>query len=208
MDILPYILSEDMLRELTDDHLLILAKCCTNRVKSYYTKYLECDGADQECKRRINDAFDRVLSVDRFLSSEETGHAVEVLKGLDITGIGFDMEVDMLQEIIDSVVYVRGSEYAVPYISPVDKIGIKELKEELELYCRSNPTKHKAKQFLSVLKKSSGLFQDKRWDYSRGTAVKNIVKNPDKYEVIRRGAEFVLKHKGDEIGDFGKWRML
>ena len=127
MFIIPYILEEDDLVNLTDEQLSDLAKCSTVMIQDEVVKYLDSKDADKICQERIRKAYADKLAVKEFLEAESTKTYVELVQELSydsITPFLTTKQLRMYKGAIESIIY---SKYAIPYITPIDGAIVKRL---------------------------------------------------------------------------------
>lgn len=207
MDILPYILTEEHVQDMTDRHLSMLADCSTERIYEHIIAYLKNENADSQCKERIYAAYENLIEEKSYFSSEKTIDSANKVKDMEYTDLSWYMEDKELLDIKEAILHITENKNAVPYIPPISNDLVKILKEELSEYCKANPKLEGAKTFYDNLKKNSSLFRDSRSQRSKGTIVKKVVKNPDKYEIILKGIQFILDARKDG-GNVGDWRYI
>lgn len=206
MDIIPYILSEQMVEDLTDEHLQLLTKCTTTRVMPFIEKYLASDKADNEIKSRVQSAYDYILKRDAYLDDEVTKRNSELLMNLNYKSISVAMSVAQLNQIKDAIDYIVKSDYAVPYISSVSSTDLSDLRDSLTIYVKEENHPY-AKMFLNNLQKYGDMFRDGRDKQNKGTIVKKIVRNLTMYEILYRSIDFILDLKM-QGKTYDSWRFL
>lgn len=206
MDIIPHILTEEMVRDMQDEYLALLVACTTERLMKFIYRYIDAEAEDREVQKRIKDAYDYSIQRDKFLESEKTKRYSELLLGTDYSMLSVAMSDGQIHELLDAIDYITTSPYAVPYISSVSSSCCNNLKAALREYTQDDQHRQSA-AFLAGLKKYGSLFKDGSTEYSRGTVVKKIVRNLQTYDIMRRGLHFILDNK--KYGrTFETWRFL
>lgn len=206
MDIIPYILSEQMVEDLTDEHLQLLTKCTTSRVMPFIKKYLASDEADEGIKARVQSVYDYILKRDAYLDDEVTKRNSELLTNLSYKSISVAMSIEQLNQIKDAIDYIVKSDYSVPYISSVSSTDLSDLRDSLTIYVKEENHPY-AKMFLSNLQKYGDMFRDGRDKQNKGTIVKKIVRNLTMYEILYRSIDFILDLK-IQGKTYDSWRFL
>lgn len=206
MDIIPYILSEQMVEDLTDEHLQLLTKCTTSRVMPFIKKYLASDEADEGIKARVQSVYDYILKRDAYLDDEVTKRNSELLTNLSYKSISVAMSIEQLNQIKDAIDYIVKSDYSVPYISSVSSTDLSDLRDSLSIYVKEENHPY-AKMFLSNLQKYGDMFRDGRDKQNKGTIVKKIVRNLTMYEILYRSIDFILDLK-IQGKTYDSWRFL
>lgn len=206
MDIIPHILTEDNVRDLTDEHLSMLVVCTTERLMKFIYKYLDDARADDEVHARVAKAYDYTIQRDKFLAAEETKRYSELLTSTDYSMLSVAMTKDSIEELIKGIDYITQSPYAVPYISSVTNSNYNTLKESLTQYLNEFHLTG-VNEFLNKFKKYRELFRDGPVEYNRGTVVKKVVRNLQTYEIMRRGLLFILDAK-QHNRTYDTWRFL
>lgn len=207
MDILPFILDEDMVKEIPKDFLYQLAACSTNVVKDYVVQYLAKDDADKVAQGIIYDVYRNQIDVSQFLGDERTKEYVELLNTVDYATVGFNTDVDELKKIQLAIKYILEDNRAIPYIAPVSGDVVKVLRESLKGYLKEEPNNESVKKLHDKLMKYGNLFRDSQFSSYKGTIVKKVVKNSEKFSIISRGIEFILKNK-EANAPVQSWRYL
>jgi len=193
MDIIPHILSEDMVKDLTDEHLQMLVTCTTERLMKFIRQYIKDGTADKGVQDRIRSAYEYVIRRDEFLASDVTKKYSDMLINTDYSMLSVAMPVEELKELITAIDYITNSIYAVPYISSVTNSNCNRLRCVLTEYVKEpHPG---AAAFLGKLKKYGKLFKDGALEQNTGTVVKRVVRNLQTYEIMRRGLLFIYKRK-------------
>lgn len=206
MDIIPYILSEQMVEDLTDEHLQLLTKCTTSGVMPFIKKYLASDEADEGIKARVQSVYDYILKRDAYLDDEVTKRNSELLTNLSYKSISVAMSIEQLNQIKDAIDYIVKSDYSVPYISSVSSTDLSDLRDSLTIYVKEENHPY-AKMFLNNLQKYGDMFRDGRDKQNKGTIVKKIVRNLTMYEILYRSIDFILDLK-IQGKTYDSWRFL
>lgn len=206
MDIIPRILTEDMVSAMTNYHLELLTKCTTDRVMDFVLRYLESPDADPTVKQRLSIAYDYIIKRNEYLNSEETKQKSELLLNTTYDSVSVALTVKQLRDIQEAIDYITKSEYAVPYVSTVGSSELAELRQELKEYVKDHDN-YQLKVLLNNLQKYGDLFRDGRDSQNKGTVVKKVVRNMTTYEIISRGIDFIIGIK--ESGKtYQSWRFL
>lgn len=207
MDIIPHILTEEMVEDLQDEHLALLASSTTERLMKFIHTYLnKKDGVKQEVQDRIRDAYDYTIKRDKFLAAEQTSVYSELLLNTEYSMLSVAMPVEQIDELIAAIDYITTSKYAVPYISSITASNCNSLKKALIDYIggESHP---EASKFLKKVMKYNNLFKDGNAEFNTGTVVKKIVRNLQTYEIMRRGLCFIRETKLAQR-TYQSWRFL
>lgn len=208
-EIIPYILVESMIDEMSDDQLQLLVNCTTQRSMHFITDYLSKtdDSVDPVIQKKIATAYSYVINRDKFLNSDKTKECCELLKDLNYNSVSVADSKEYLESVCEAIKYITSSDYAVPYIAPVDGNALKELKESLSISIASDSSLYWLKLLLENLNSYGDVFRDPRSEYNKGTVVKKVVKNAEMYEILERGVEFIIGLK--EAGKLSNtWRFL
>lgn len=206
MDIIPQILTEDMVRAMTNHHLQLLTKCTTDRVMDFVLRYLKSPDADPAIQQKLHLAYDYTIKRDEYLNSEETKQKSELLLNTNYNSVSVALTVKQLRDIQEAIEYITKSEYAVPYVSTVGSSELAELRQDLKEYVKDTGN-YQLKMLLNNLQKYGDLFRDGRDSQNKGTVVKKIVRNMTMYEIISRGIDFIISVK--ESGKtYHSWRFL
>ena len=206
MDVIPFILSEEVAKEIPIDFIVKLADCSSSVVKDRVKKYIATDGADGEVVEIVKAAYLSQLEMEEFLNDEKLKEYVEIVHDLDYVDINPHKSIEMLEKYKVAITYVLDNKYSVPYIAPISGTLIKDLRDEISNYADGvdSPT---IKLFAKRLKSCSGLFRDSQHTAYRGTVVKKVIRNRSKYEVILRGIDFMLDKKRTSKNP-SSWRYL
>jgi len=206
MDVLPYLLSEQDVIEIPDDFLRQLAQCSTERVKIQIKAYLDKSDCNLLAKEKVIRAYSDIMDLEAYLGSDETKTIVGELLQIRFEDINVNQEESELLKILDSIAYVIDSDKAVPYLAPIAGDIVKDLKERVKEFLKSN-NNNGVRHLRTAIEKHGDLFRDDRFTPFKGTSVKHVVKNNEKYEIIRRGVEFTLKCKRGKLAP-ESWRYL
>lgn len=206
MDVIPLIISEEAVGALTDELLAKLASCSTQVVNNKIIEYLENPGADPVIKQRVAIAYSFYIETTKYLESEQTAKDVELIKDLSYDSISPQLSMDELQEYRRAISDMLSNDKAIPYIAPIKGTLIQELREEMAEYGKEigNPDVIIAAK---TLKKFSTLFRDSQYASYKGTPVKKIIRNRNKYEILLAGIEFMIRKK-QEGAVTASWRYL
>ena len=204
MYVIPVVLSEEEVSLLPGSTLLKLATCSKDEVLLCIEKYLDDKGSNTDVKEKVFEAYKERLLSKRFLESEETKEHISFVGSLDYKDIAVSKEVSVLRDWERSINAILSSQYAIPYIEPIRSCLLSDIREEVSALCKEGKA---LKQFSSALKKYGHLFRDSTYASYRGTVVKNVIRNREKYEIMLRGIKFLIEKKESEA-DTGSWRFL
>lgn len=192
MDILPLVLTEDMVLRVPADYFYRLAECSTPAVKMKIKEYLANEKAQEGVKEIIRAAYRSVFEQDKFLSDSVFMERVKNVSDLTYSSINNSVKTEDLEEWRDVLSEVFVSEFATPYIAPIEGILIESIIEDLSTLSEGNFT---VSSLVAGLKNHKDLFRDGRTKKHVGTAMKRILLNEAKYRVILGGIEFLLEQR-------------
>lgn len=206
MDVIPFILTEEAVKEMPIDFLIKLADCSSSVVKDKIKKYIASDKADKEVVEIVKAAYSSQLDMEEFLNDEKLKEYVEIIQNLDYVDVNPHISIEMLEKYKEAITYILDSKYSVPYIAPISGTLIKDLRDEVYEYAKTTNSKP-MQDFYKMLKSCSGLFRDSQHTAYKGTVVKKVIRNRSKYEIILRGIDFMLDKKRTNKSP-SSWRYL
>lgn len=211
--IIPLVLCEDDIDLLSDEILAAYAECATSQVRFKIDAYLENPNADKRIRDRVYQAFSADIEQREFLSSQRTQDCVTLLSNLSYLDITAYTDDKLLQSYADAITYVLDNELSVPYIEPKDKADYEHLIALLNKAACDYRLANDIEKFARVntitdhTEKLKHLFYEPKYTPYKGTPVKKILRNRQKYKIILRGVNFLLdKHKAGALP--ASWRYL
>ena len=206
LPIISIILTEDTVKCLPDDILFHLAECSTEAVYPSIRKYLANTNADPAIRERIARAYGESLCIAEYLSSEETMRLVVKIADLEYSNVRAGESIDQLREWETAISSVLSNKYAVPYLKPISGKLLVNLRDDARDLLQREPS-DELERFYSSLQKYGKYFRDPASAPYRGTSVKKIIRNREKYEIMLRGLRFLIQ-KRETGADFSSWRFL
>ena len=98
LEVIPLVLSEQDVRELSDEVLRLIADCSTKVVVDVLKRdYLSNTKADPAVQAKIRKAYSYQLGRDAYLDSEEVANNVDMLRDVNYSTIVAEMPVHQLQ---------------------------------------------------------------------------------------------------------------
>jgi len=204
MFVIPVVLSEKEVPLLPDSTLLKLAICSKDEVLVCIEKYLADENANVDVKERVYEAYKERLLSKRFLKSEEVKEHVSSVGSLDYEDITASQEISVLRDWEKSINEILSNQHAIPYIEPIRSCLLQELRKEAKALSKEVK---ELKRFAKMLEKYGYLFRDSVHASYRGTVVKNVIRNREKYEIMLRGIKFLIEKKESGV-DPRSWRFL
>lgn len=204
MDVLPLILSEEMVRGIPVGYLKSMANCSTDTVKMKINDYLAKEGASPDVKEVIQSAYEEVFKRDKFFADEEFMCKVQRVGDLTYSSVDWIVKTELLEEWRDVLCRVFQSDFATPYIAPINGTDIERLIFDLNLAGKKDIV---LRQFAVNLNQHKSLFRDINAKRSVGTAMKRILLNATKYRIILGGIEFLLNQRAKGQTE-PVWRVL
>lgn len=204
MFVLPYLLSEEQAALLTDEQLGKLAACSTNVLVGHVKSYLSNSSRDMAVANRIHKAYSHKLDTEKFFNNEELQECVKRVSALTYDDINPGIGIETLQEYRNDIKAILNEDLAVPYIAPIRGSIIEDFLVDLKECTQDNP---ELKKLLKVLSKNKTLFKDPRNTPFRGTIVKSIVRDQQRYEIMLHGIDFLI-NKAKEGKSPSSWRYL
>lgn len=204
MYVIPLVLEERDVNVIHEDYLKKLASCSTDIVKKKVKEYLNSTEAQPLIKEKVYECYKQVLSSDEFLMDEVLKEEIKPVEQLRFSDISSSLPEQKLRQYKGVLEKILGSEFAVPYIEPITSDTINSLLDEMTEYGQRDS---RVKQLVTRIRNNKHLFKDPRFTRARGTIVKRVMLNVQKFEIILRGINFLLK-QNEQGRSPESWRLL
>lgn len=206
MYVIPLVLTEEAAMELPDEMLSALVTCSTKAVKEKVKGYLENPEAKPGVKAKVGSAYDDVFKRDAYFADEALVANVQKVDTLEYGDIQYSLPLQAMEEYAEVLEGVLQSQYASPYLSPIEGSIIKKLKAEVGAYASEVQSKA-LRELARNLEDYSSLFRDSKSEKHVGTPVKRVMLNYRKFEVILHGLKFLIGRK-QAGADPRSWRLI
>lgn len=206
MDILPFILTEDNVKQLPDEILCQFASCATKPIVFAIQKYLENRNHDEEIAKRVSEAYSKSIGFREFMQAAKTKNAIDIINELSFEKISPALTDEELESYRDAIEYIMTSEHFMAYTQPIKGTLVKELITALDDFAESEDDAE-IYELKKRVEKSKKYFKDSQFQGATGTPVKKIYLRQQDLEIILRGIAF-LERKKVERAKPAEWRYI
>lgn len=206
MDILPLILTEDTLLLLTEEQQKMLARCSTTVIMHHIENYLQNPLANPKVVELVRELYKAKLEQRAFLKNILEITFLEEVRMLKYEDVGPHLGIDTMKRYIQCLELILNNSAATPYIAPVRK----DLFDDFYFYLTIDErvkSERELKEFYCKVKKYKEYFYDGNNASYVGTAVKNILRERQMFEVILHGLKFQLEMIESQTNP-ASWRYL
>lgn len=206
MYVIPYVMTEEDVLELTENMLQDLAACSTDVVKIKVRNYLANPEAKEDVKNKVRNAYFSVFDLDDYLSDPILAEKVDRVKNLNYKDINPGLTDAELTEYANIITKILIDPRSTAYIPPIKGVLVKSLITQIEDYAKTQEN-YKLKKFAKTLKSKSTLFRDSRFKEYTKTPMQRIIINQRKFEIILRGIQFLQSERAKGYIP-SHWRIL
>lgn len=206
MYVIPYVMTEEDVIELTENMLQDLAACSTDVVKIKVRNYLVNPEAKESVKNKVRNAYFSVFDLDDYLNDPILEEKVDRVKNLNYKDINPRLTDAELTEYADIITKILIDPRSTAYIPPIKGVLVKSLITQIENYAKAQEN-YKLKKFAKTLKSKSNLFRDSRFKEYTKTPMQRIIVNQRKFEIILRGIQFLQSERAKGYIS-PHWRIL
>jgi hypothetical protein len=210
MDVLPLVLSEDDIDVLSDNALNGLVKCSTDLVMTKILSYLDNPNSRESTRERIRNAYAQSMNRHVFLNDEGTKGMVESINSLTCLDITAETDTALLSKYVDAIDGILNNDLSTPYIEPKTRSDYDDFLLAVSDDINNAEDDVVRSRLQNISKKMDAykrIFYEPKHTPFKGTVVKQVMRNRQNYELISRGAKFLLdkRSKGESPAS---WRYL
>lgn len=206
MEIIKGILTEDdVVNYFTDNDLRILASCSSSVIIHMVKEYLKRPSSNEVVQELVRDAYrSAIVRYDLAENpSQEIKDRVEALREFTYESVNPSLDIETLLWYKEMILGIMQDEDLVAYTVPINGSVIDNFVNEKIASAGSDDEKKFFKSFSTKRK----YFKETRHAKARGTIVKHILTNGDKWSIILKGIDFmVVKLKAGDSPE--SWRYL
>lgn len=199
MDVIMFVLSEDIAARLGVDLLANLAELSTVQHLHEVECYLANPKADSKVKDLVERAYSSKLFYNRVYNDKDLLTAITKVQEMRYGDIDASTSIDELREYQSAISKVKSVGSIKPYLSPIKSDSVKQLCDTLK--------DHGFAEVAKNVMKYKQLFCQTHHARSTSTAFKYIYYKSDMIELFSRGIEFLLEMKKKETPPIA-WRFL